>query len=461
MESAMNRKNVGLVAQAFADYCSESGYSAVVIGYDGRNSSADFATAFANVIQSNGLMVTLSDQVVPTPVVSFYCSRNVNTAGVMITASHNPPQYNGIKFKTVFGSPFGTDQTAHVEQLIGNNQVKANIPRPVVRNILQPYLDNLSNRFNFEAMRQAGLRIAIDSMHGAGGYILENLLVQNGIKANTISAEALTDFGGRQPEPIMANLEPLSRCMKNQNFSLGVATDGDADRLGVLDNNGQYVNIQYVILAFAEYLKLQLHRKGPLVKTASVTDKLLMITDEVVDVQVGFKYVAEAMTASKACFGAEESGGFGFEEHIPDRDGIYSALLMGQMLAESGFSDLKSFLNELIKRYGIIYYNRIDLHITDKARNHVLPLLMNNPLTTFGGFETKAVLHYANSRGIVNGLKIRLEGQNRWILIRVSETEPVVRIYAEGQSDGEVQHLLTKGMYVFLEVMKSINLDNQ
>lgn len=449
LHQGINRQTVALVAQAFADYCKLQKISTVVIGFDGRLHSDQFAELFAGVLHANEMDVLLSHCIVPTPVVSFHCLR-LRAAGVMITASHNPPQYNGIKFKSSAGSPFYTEETAKVEALIGQNTVKM-AETPPRSDLLSPYLEYLERQFDFNTIKHSGLIPAIDSMHGAGARLLEEILGKHDIPAKTIAGAPLTDFGGRLAEPIASNLKPLSEFIHAGSFGIGLATDGDADRLGVMDDKGQYVNIQEVILALADYVKNYRKLDGPLVKTASVTDKMLRLATEnqVIDVQVGFKYVAEAMMEHRAAFGAEESGGFGFGHHLPERDGIFSALMMLEMLAVQGHTKLSSLLDMQRNRLDRICYDRIDWHNHDERRHGVLSLLVKNPPQAIAGFSAKQQQHYSSSRGIINGIKIRLEGRERWLLLRVSETEPMVRIYAEGQSDDEVKILLAAGKSLF------------
>jgi phosphomannomutase len=259
------------------------------------------------------------------------------------------------------------------------------------------------------------------------------------------------DFDGRLAEPVERNLQPLAGILQHGEFSLGLATDGDADRLGVMTNSGQWMNVQETILYLAEYYKGQRGVDGPLVKTASVTDRILQLFpgEEVADVQVGFKYVAEAMLEKQAAFGAEESGGFGFKEHLPERDGIFSGLIFLEMLAKSGFTSLEKFMEEKRKQLGNIYYGRIDLENDNPVRHDVLPTLASEVPEHLNGFKVLSTKNYTSSRSLINGLKFRLEGNPRWLLLRVSETEPIVRIYAEGESDDEVQTLLNTGKKLF------------
>jgi phosphomannomutase len=452
LDEELNELNIQRVAQAFADYMRlKSKYNRVVIGYDNRRNSSVFARLFAEVLRGNRIDVLLSDRIVPTPVVSFTCIHRKCDAGVMITASHNPPQYNGIKFKAANGSPFATEETALVESLIDHS-----LPSFDDRNIEEidlttAYLQHIEKLIDFKAIAASGIRPAIDSMAGAGGTILGDLLNKHGIDSKAIYGTPQADFDGRLAEPVERNLQPLKELLHNGAFSLGLATDGDADRLGVMTNSGHWMNVQETILYLAEYYKGQRKVKGPLVKTASVTDRMLQLFpgEEVTDVQVGFKYVAEAMLEKQAAFGAEESGGFGFKEHLPERDGIFSGLIFLEMLAKSGFKKLDDFIAHKQLQLGEIHYSRIDMENNDPDRFIVLPAMEKDTPEKLGEFRVVSAESYKSSRGLINGLKFRIEGNPRWLLLRISETEPVVRIYAEGENDNEVQTLLNIGKKLF------------
>jgi phosphomannomutase len=448
----LNQGNIAQVAQAFALFLKEKQqHNRVAIGYDGRKYSDTFAMVFARVLKANGIDVLLSDRVIPTPVVSFTCIHQNCQAGVMITASHNPPQYNGIKFKSAQGSPFATEDTAWVETLIGMADVTMTDSNLPTVNLLNPYLTTIEKQFDFNAIRKAGIKPAIDSMAGAGGLILKELLQRHGITSQTIFGTPDPDFSGRLAEPVERNLQPLSNLLKSGSFAVGLATDGDADRLGVMTNSGQWMNVQETILYLAQYVKSTRGITGPLVKTASVTDRMLQLFpgEPVADVQVGFKYVAEAMMETQAAFGAEESGGFGFKEHLPERDGIFSALMFLEMIARSGFPTLDGFMAQKRQELGEICYDRIDAENHSETRHEVLPGLVENVPESVASYPVEGIQTYKSSRGIINGLKIRMEGHPRWVLLRVSETEPIVRIYAEAETNEEVQKLLEAGKRFF------------
>ncbi len=446
----LNTTNICRVAQAFADYIIKKGKNKkVTIGYDGRIRSNAFAREFAEVLYGNKIEVMLSDQIIPTPVVSFSCIYDKCDAGVMITASHNTPDYNGIKFKTDIGSPFPTEETAIIESLIDKNPVQKLSHNINKANLLYNYLKHIEKIIDFQSIRDAGFFIAIDSMAGAGRTILEDILVSNGITAKTIYCQATPNFSGRIPEPISKNLKPLEDFLRTMSFSIGLATDGDADRIGILTESGKWLNIQECILWLAEYYINKKNTHNTIIKSASVTNTVSNIKSKkkinIIDVPVGFKYIAEAMIDNNAAFGAEESGGFGFQEHMPDRDGIFSALMFLEMLSKSGHNKLESFCSQKHSEYGRIFYDRVDMIYEHKDRNKILPALSTTPPDAVAGFRINQTTKYTNSRGRVNGLKLICETNTRWLLIRVSETEPVVRIYAEGECSNEVVELLTAG----------------
>ncbi len=455
LDQELNPANIIRVAQAFAVYIAQKGANKrVAIGFDGRRDSDVFAGIFAEVLAGNRIEVLLSDRIIPTPVVSFTVVHEQCDAGVMITASHNPPQYNGIKFKSAKGSPFFTEDTALVESLIDTHPPKRAQLGVHTIDLTAAYIQHVEKLIDFQLIARSGLKVAIDSMAGAGGQMLENILKKHGISAETIFGEPKPDFDGRLAEPIAANLQPLSAFLKKKKFSLGLATDGDADRLGVMSGNGGFMNVQETILYLAQYYRQKRGISGSLVKTASVTDKILDLFPgreaDVVDVQVGFKYVAEAMMQHQAAFGAEESGGFGFKEHLPERDGIFSGLVFLEMLAADGSIRLETFIEKKRGELGKIYYDRIDMASHDPRRHEVLPGLSAMPPDQINGFRVLQTQAYFNSRGIINGLKLRFEGNPRWLLLRVSETEPMIRIYAEAQSDEEVKAMLAEGKKLFV-----------
>jgi phosphomannomutase len=439
------------VAQAFCDYArTVSASPAVAIGFDGRKSSHAFARIFASVLEGNGMTYYLSGCVIPTPVLSYFVKARQLDFGVMITASHNPPEYNGIKFKASYGGPFFTEETHKVEALIGTSEVKRSHSESATHDLLSPYKEHLQNIVDFKTIARSSITVAVDSMSGAGGTLIQDLLSDHGCKAETIFGIPNETFSGRLAEPIEQNLLPLRTELRSHPYSFGVATDGDADRLGVLLDTGDWLSSQETIVLLADFLKNGKNISGDIIKTSSVTNLLQTHFGSaectVHDVQVGFKYICEKMMEMDAAFGAEESGGYGFKGHIPERDGILSALLCIEMLASSPYTLLSDYVRDRRKRFGEIFYDRVDLAYHGDDRNDLLPLLERTPPFSLVQFPVTSIGIFYSSRGIINGLKFYLEGSARWLLLRSSETEPLIRIYAEGQSPSEVQQILQSGI---------------
>lgn len=449
--SEINEDTIAVTAQAFADYLNiESNNSCVAIGYDTRLASNTFAKVFSEVLSANGISVLLSDKIIPTPVLSYAVKNNNCIAGVMITASHNPPEYNGVKFKGKAGGPFSSEDTKDVEKLLFKNPIKRSSENVKTVSFLPEYIFHLKKLIDFNAIREAQLPLLVDSMGGAGLHLIENILKEKGCKVETIYGTPSQNFHERLAEPIEKNLQPLIQKLHEGGFALGVATDGDADRLGVCLNNGKWLSAQKTILLLVDYIKRVKKIPGGIVKTSSVTDRIRTNFESsdipVYEVQVGFKYIADIMMSENIAFGGEESGGFGYGMHLPERDGILSALLMLEMLSVSKHKTLEEYVNERIKVLGEVYYDRIDFHYDKSDKNNLLPQLYSEKRNISETFNIVDVKTYCSSRGVINGLKFIFEGDCRWLLIRSSETEDIIRFYAEGQSNNEVQSLLNSGI---------------
>ena len=458
--SHINLETISLVAQALMDTLPEitrGSSKEIIIGYDGREDSDVFAQQFSRIATANGWKPILSDRVIPTPVVSYTTKARGARAGVMITASHNPAEYNGVKFKSAAGAPFSNEMTGAVEQNLGRNPVKASRDSVPTSDLWSPYRAAIESKINLKIIQDSKLKVAIDSMAGAGAQFLEEILTDIGINVKTIDGIPLKDFGGRQAEPIAQNLQPLQAFLsENKGYSMGLATDGDADRLGVCYEDGSWQNAQDTIMSLGHYMVAMRKVQGDLVKTASVTNRIQHLgasnSRRVHNVQVGFKYIADEMQAHEIAFGAEESGGYGFGIHIPERDGLFSGLIALEMLAASGFATLSEYMSSVRENYGEIFYQRVDLPISEPDTGVWLGELANQSLNGIGSYLTTHQEIYKNHRGWVNGLKFYLSGENRWLLMRSSETEPLVRIYAEGDGSQEPAELLELGIELFQSV---------
>lgn len=451
LDSEMNETSVTAIAQAFADYINnliKPNNPLVIIGYDSRKFSVEFSQLFAEILSGNNINVLLSDKIIPTPVVSFSVKHYNATAAVVITASHNPAIYNGIKFKSNFGAPFFTEETKKVEALLFKSPAKKSTNLIKKIDLFEDYKKAVLKLIDTEKLKNSNLKLLVDSMGGAGCNYL-SLILHNIIDVNTIFGIPSNNFYNRYAEPIEKNLLPLSTELNNGNYSLGVANDGDADRVGVMLDNGSWLSAQETILLIADYLINTKNLTGNLVKTSSVTDKLLInFSDKVkvYDVQVGFKYIAEKMIYDNIVFGCEESGGFGYGFHLPERDGLFSTLILLEMLSNSGFNKLSDYVLNKRKLFGNIYYDRIDYKYNKNDRIDILPNLLKDKPNYINGFLVKNINVFYSSRGIVNGIKFYLDGNPRWLLLRASETEPLVRIYAEAENTDEVNNLLNFGI---------------
>jgi len=446
----INAETVATVAQAFSEFILESGPEnpSVAVSYDTRRCSAEFASVFAEVLSGNGITALLSDRITPTPVLTYAAKETGAAAGVMITASHNPPVYNGIKFKTSLGGPFSLEMTRKVEERLYDAPVVRSRERVVRTDFMTPYIAHVESIIDFEAIRESGISVLTDSMGGAGMSVTRDLLRKHGCRADAIWSEPLEDFGGRLPEPVEQNLGPLLEALKGSDYAFGAATDGDADRMGLCLDGGRWFSAQETILLLVDYLKRVRKMPGGLVKTSSVTDRIRRFEGPdcpVYDVQVGFKYVADIMYAEPIAFGGEESGGFGYGIHIPERDGVFSTLLTAEMLAKSSRRKLSEYAADRLADLGPIHYRRIDARYDGPDRERLLPNLAASGLRELAGMQVAGMKTFLSSRGVVNGIKFYFAGECRWLLIRASETENIVRFYAEGSTEAEMERLLAAG----------------
>lgn len=464
IDTEINQETVSVVAQAFADFIHNNykeEFPRVALAYDTRKNSQLFATIFAEVLSGNHIEALLSDRITPTPVLSYATLHTGCCAGVMITASHNPPSYNGIKFKSRLGGPFNSDDTRKVESYLYASPIKRSASNIHPMNFIPAYTEHIEKLIDFERIKKAGLHLLADSMGGAGLTLIQEILNNHNCPADTIYSEASETFHGRLAEPIEKNLLPLKKALKEGDFAFGVATDGDADRVGVCLDTGEWLSAQNTILLLVDYLKRVKQMPGGIVKTSSVSDKVRSIFESpqipIYEVQVGFKYIADIMTTHSIAFGGEESGGFGYGMHIPERDGIFSSLLLLEMLSASPYCKLSDYLEEKQEEMGVICYDRIDMVYTQPDKNELLPWLHQNQPHEIAGFAIRKILPFLSSRNLVNGLKFVFEGDCRWLLIRSSETEDIIRFYAEGQTGEEVATLLQYGQNLLFKVSGSIS----
>jgi phosphomannomutase len=450
MDTEFTFSNVELVAQAFCDYLRASGKKPlngsmyrIAIGYDYRENSENFAKTFAEVLAGNGIVVLLSSGACPTPAVSYTIVRERCDSGIVITASHNPARYNGIKIKTDFGGSAEKAITDAIEALIGKNPVKKKpftSQNPEVRNLNDAYLPFLKNYLQLDLIKKAPYRVLVDSMHGVGARHIEEMLKGGQMQVTTIRSDRDVTFGGIAPEPIPKNLVPSIERMKKREFDLAVVTDGDADRIGAVRPGGEFISPGTILSLILLHLVEDLKRKGSVVTTISNTALIYKIARklglEVHETPVGFKYVCEIMRRENVLIGGEESGGIGFQNYLYERDGMLSGLLLMEMMAMRK-QNIDEILNAVEKEFGKLYYVRNDLTYPNELKPKLFAYLSANPPKQLEGLAVKELKTQ-------DGFKIILSDDS-WLLFRLSGTEPILRIYSEATSQALAQSLVAQG----------------
>jgi len=445
--------NVRACAQGVADYLKRAKLSerGLVIGYDTRFVSEDFAAAAAEVIAGNKIKVNLCSKAAPTPVISYAVTATKSAGGIIITASHNPARWNGFKFKDDLGASAPSEVAAEIErnanEALSSSKVKQLSLANGLANKLVTYFDpdpvyfkQLQRLIDLETIRRSPLKVMVDSMYGAGiGYFTE--ILQGGkIEVIPINGERNPSFPGINPEPIAKNLAKLSRLIKEQKADVGIANDGDADRIGIVDEKGNFINQLQVFALLVLYFLEVRGERGAIVKTLSDTmmiDRLgKLFNVPVYETPVGFKYVAPLMVEKNALIGGEESGGYGFRGHVPERDGILAGLYFLDFMIKTGKTP-SQLLEYLFSKVGPHYYDRIDVHIAEDERQKYTDKLAKSSIKSIAGTEVSRVDTTDGYRYILS--------DDSWLLIRFSGTEPLIRIYAEGHSPEEVQKLLDSG----------------
>ncbi len=446
--------NVRRCAQGFANFLNDFGYQGadVVIGYDRRFHSENFATAAAEVMAGNGFGVLLTETATPTPVIAYSIVEKGAAGGINITASHNPPTDNGFKVRNEFGGAIDPKGLIEIEKRIplkeeeirrlpfeeGRTSGKIRLFDPA-----PPYLQQLHSLVDIERIRQAGLRVCVDPMWGNGIGWFPRLL--NGGKTSVIEIHNHRNpiFPGmKRPEPIPPNINEGLQAVVDTQSDVLVITDGDADRVGIGDEKGIYIDQLRVFGLLAYYLLEVQKQRGPIVKTLSTTtmlNKLGKIYNvPVYETGVGFKYVAPKMLETHAMIGGEESGGFAFHGHVPERDGILASLFILDMMVELGKkpSELVELLFSVV---GPHYYSRIDTPFEGNREEYEKRILSANP-TTIGGLTV-------TSLNTTDGFKFSLE-DGGWLLIRFSGTEPIIRVYTETTYADRVNQILEDGLKI-------------
>ena len=460
--------NLRLVTQAIADAIKSDSWDdgsppgkssdpeKMVVGFDTRFLSDRYAAEVARVLAGNGYTVHLTQGDAPTPAIS-YTVRNLGAiAGIVITASHNAPRYNGVKLKASYGGSALREQCRRVEVYLNDNEERGRGPNLMDYqqarklgllqrfNPLPAYYDHLRKLINFDAIAENPQRIVVDSMYGSGRGVIKSILKGTGCEVREIRGEMNPGFGGVHPEPIARYLGSLAGAISTGMGDLGIATDGDGDRLGAMDERGNFVDPHKIMALSMRYLVEERGWRGPAVRTVSTTrmiDRLAKAHDlPVYETPVGFNYIADHMLKEDILIGGEESGGIAFRGHIPEGDGALMALLLVEMVSTSG-ATLSELVQDLIKEYGPVHYQRTDLRLSQPiAKDQMTRQLLEETPPEIGGERVTDIQS-------VDGVKFIL-ADDSWLLIRPSGTEPVLRVYAEGRSPEMVEELLKYGELV-------------
>ena len=427
--------NLERVAQAYADYLLGEGAGPVIVGYDRRFLSENFAQRAGEIMQGNGLRVALFDQALPTPLISWAVRNQRAAGGIVITASHNPAEFNGFKIKAPWGGSASPETTAEVERLVDFSEPKrAPIPDdPAAKDLLQQSIESyraqVSSYIDLDRIKRSRLSVIVDPIHGCGARWVESFLSGNALKVETIRADRDPLFGGVNPEPIDQNLGALKSRLLETKAALGLATDGDADRVGAVNERGETMTMHEVVPLILLHLARERKMTGGVVRTFSQSVLTKRIAEahglKVYETPIGFKYIAALMLREDILLGAEESGGIGVKGHIPERDGILNSLLLLEAVAAAGKTP-SQMVSEMHREFGEFYFDRRDLPIEiDRGKDLVARLAEKPP--------AKILDHEISGVETLDGTKLLFSDES-WLLFRQSGTEPMLRIYCEATS---------------------------
>jgi phosphomannomutase len=444
--------NVERVSQATADYWAANPVAGtekkVIVGYDRRFLSDEFGQRAAEVFAGNGFEVVLTPEPTPTPSVSLAVKQQRAIGGVMITASHNPPMFNGFKLKSDYGGSSESITCQAVEGLLDRNPVKAmglaeaqKEKRITIQDVRPAHYAALKKLVDFKLIAKSKLRFAHEALFGVGAGCFEQLLAGTTCKVTTLNGKHDPLFGGINPEPIEANYAKSAAFLKKHPHDICLVTDGDADRVGGMDGHGKYLTTHQLICLLLRHFVVNRKGRGRMVKaltTSSMVDKMCSAYGlELTETGVGFKYIAAEMIKGGVLLGAEESGGIGFPGHIPERDGIAAGMMLLEMLATERVS-VNKLIAALEKEFGPHRYGRIDTHFPLEKRGALMEFLKTKP-------PAKLLRSPLADMKTYDGVKF-IAQDSSWLMLRGSGTEPILRIYAEARTDADVKKLLKLGV---------------
>ena len=465
--------NLRIVAQAIADavgsdHWDKSGNGGqtpdpkkIVVGFDTRFLSDRYAGEVARVLAGNGFTVLLANSDAPTPAISYAVKNQCAIAGIMITASHNAPRYNGVKLKGAFGGSALSEQCRRVEIYITDNEHQARGPNLMdfkkarTANLIQKfnplpaYFDHLRTLINTDIISENPQRFVVDAMYGSGRGVIKSFLQGTGCEVAEIRGEMNPGFGSVHPEPIAKYLGALASAVSSGMGNFGVVTDGDADRIGAMDERGTFVDPHKIFALSLQYLVEKRGWNGAVVRTVSTTRMIDRLAKryglKLYETPVGFNHIADYMMSEDVLIGGEESGGISFKGHIPEGDGPIMGLLLVEMIASSG-KTLNGMVNELLNDVGPAYYERTDLRLSRPVAKTEMTEFLTKQAPAQIGPEKVAEISQRD------GIKYIMTDDS-WLLIRPSGTEPVLRVYAEGRTQEMVKALLDYGEHVAASVV--------
>jgi phosphomannomutase len=431
-------RKVAAAAASIYPTISDGDTGRVVIGHDTRFLSAELARAAAEVFSRAGIDVLLTDRPIPTPAVSWHVRRLGLAGGLAVTASHNPAEYNGVKIKTRMGSSAPPELYETVARAVDGSFPEAARPGAIERaDLASAYRDRLASLVRLSEIRSAGLAVVADSMHGAAASLLSEILAGGASRVVSLRAERDATFGGVHPEPIASNLALAAECVVRERCDLAVAQDGDADRLGALDRTGAFVSPHRVLALLLLHAFRRRGLSGGIARTFSTSlliDRVARVLGaKLYETPIGFKYVAELMNRGEASAGGEESGGYAFADHLPERDGVFNALLLIESLT-LGDGDLGRALDDLASEFGAFAYGRKDVYLAVPVIREYLVKVALAPSREIAGEPVAEVRD-------LDGVKYFFGGRG-WLLHRLSGTEPMIRLYCEHEDEAIMEKIL-------------------
>ena len=443
-------ENVRACTQAIAEYFSSTNANKklVVVGYDTRFESDEFAKTVARILAENGIAVEITDRPAPTPAFSFRVVEKKAAGAVIVTSSHNPYQWNGIKIKSHLGGSASPEIVDSIEQrandiLKDGTKVRiAPLNSDLITefNPLEGYLANLKTQIDLPKIQSSGLHLAVDSMYGTGSGLLKEILDGKSLVIDEIHSEINPRFPGiRAPEPVEENLQDLIKLTTKKSYSIGLANDGDADRLGIVDPTTGYLDSLGTFAILVNYLLAEKKLAGAIIKSITTTNMVKLLAEKYgspcYETPVGFKYIGPAMVEYDALIGGEESGGYGFRGHIPERDGILAALYLIEAIVTTG-KEPHTLLEDIYSLVGTHFYERIDIEITEEQRSKIQERLKTFDEHEIAGEQIQAI----DTR---DGWRFLFK--DGWLLFRISGTEPLLRIYTELKEKEKITRILESG----------------